>query len=30
MKDNELDETNMCARSDEEYEIKLHHLDRKF
>jgi hypothetical protein len=28
--DNELDETNMCAGSDEEYEVKLHHLNRKF
>jgi hypothetical protein len=25
-----VDETNMCAGSDEEYEIKLHHLNRKF
>jgi hypothetical protein len=30
IKDDEVDETNMCAGSDEEYEIKLHHLNRKF
>jgi hypothetical protein len=24
------DETNMCAGSDKECEIKLHHLNRKF
>ena len=30
IKDDEMDETNMCAGSDKEYEIKFHHLNRKF